>query len=484
MSTINCTTLNASVAVNTANVNVSNTVISVNMECTDLVATGGITTDDLTATGTFTAGNIVANGLSLASLTVDQIATPLLQVDTIAGNLTPDEVIIQSGVTLRANDISGAIQTNFHKDIVMDETVPANIHVPSGSSIYTNSLIPNSGTVITCPNEINTLYLSATNSVITPLLLSLGGPDITVNANLVCANPNILNVDNISSPSANVIIDSSKVLQVQTITPQLSPLVFGGSIESQGNITVDAGATLFTDILNGTSGGAISVNQDFDMLSHDIQHCNAIQINTSNGGGDVQIHSQGGSTQCNALCDSNGDLIANNLSTTFRVGLLRPRYWQSSITLGVIQTTLAATTTVYSLLGSWGTPGGVGYGWTVDSPVTNSWRLTYNGTSSRAVKLCCDMTYSTSAADQFSLAFYKNATISGGNVISTTSVDGSFHRVNNTGLTLPRDSFQCITTVAPNDTFMIGVQAATVAGVVFQAISASWSIEDFSNGAD
>lgn len=561
MTTINCTTLNASVSVNTANVNCSNTVTSNIIDVADITSTGTGTFNNMSVSNTFTTvdqvvtGNLTVDGaISAGSIALTSLTTPLIQVDTIAGDTHPDEVIIQSGVTLRVNDVSASVSTTFHNDIVMDETVPANIHVPSGSSVYTNSLIPNSGTVITCPNEINSLYLSATNSVVTPLLLSAGGPDLTVNANLVINNPNVLSIDNISSPGANVIVDATKVLQVQTITPQIAPLVFGAGIQMQGNVdmnghnitTLDSvsgngivinvlsdldlqgtkamgnATAVQTNFINSTSGGAITVTNDFNMLlhditntdnvqlgslsatnatnilcnnrldmgsdivmgSHDIQTCNAIQINTSNGSGNVQIHSQGGSTQCNVQCDTNGDLIAANQLSTFEVGLFRPRYWESAITAGIVQTTLAATTTVYSLLGSWGTPSSVGYGWTVDSPVADSRRLTYNGTSSRAVKLHCDMTYSTSAPDQFELGFYKNATISGGNVISTSPIDGSFHRINNTGLTLPRNSFHVMALVAPNDTFMIGVQCATVAGVVFQAISASWSVEDFSNGTD
>lgn len=262
---------------------------------------------------------------------------------------------------------------------------------------------------------------------------------------------------------------------------------FSGDLDMNGhNIlnvnTIHVAAITTTGTTIALTGKLNMITNDIDMLSHDIQHCNAIQVNTSNGGGNVQIHSQGGSAQNNVQVNTAGDLIAHNLTSTFLVGLLRPRYWESAITLGSVQTPLAIVSTVYSLLGSWGTA--VGFGWTVDSPVAGSWRLTYNGTSSRVVQLNVDMTYSTSAPDQFEIGFYKNATISGANVISTGPINGSFHRVNNTGLILPRDSFHVMTTVAPNDTFMIGVQCATVAGVVFQAISASWTIEDFSNGTD
>lgn len=439
MTTINCTTLNASVAVNTANVNVSNTVTSNSVDCTDLTSTGSIQAVNIDASGTFTVGNIVASGISIPLINADQITTPLLQVDTIAGNLTPDEIIVQSGVVLRVNDISGAIQTNFHKDIVMDETVPADIHVPAGSTLFTNTLTPNSGTSII-----------------------LGG-DADLSGN------DLLNVNNLFASGLALNLASTINMQGNSIQ----------NINDTQTTTISA-----TNTTNIVCNNRLDMTQDIVMGNHDIQSVNAIQINTNNGGGNVQIHSIGGSAQCNVQVDTNGDLIADNLTSTFQVGLFRPRYWESAITLGVVQTTLAVVSTVYSLLGSWGTPASVGYGWTVDQPVANSWRLTYNGGSNRSVRLQCDMTYSTSAPDQFELGFYKNATISGGNVISTGPIDGSFHRINNTGLTLPRNSFHVITTVAPNDTFMIGVQCATIAGVVFQAISASWSVEDFSNGSD
>lgn len=276
-------------------------------------------------------------------------------------------------------------------------------------------------------------------------------------------------------------IEAISIAQDGTITFNGTPS-FSGDLDMGGNNILNVGDIELASI-TAANGSNFVINDDIIATGHDLA-LNAINVNQGGGGGAVRVHSTSGATVNELRTDNTGQLRSSNALGGYVVGLFRPRFMQSAITAGVTQTPMALNTTVYSLLGDWGTPTGIEFGWTADAPVAGARRVTYNGTTSRMVKISCDMTYSTSAADQFELGFYKNATISGGNVISTGPISGSFHRLNNTGLTLPRNSFHVITSVAANDTFMIGVQCAVNAPLVFQAISASWTVEDFSNGTD
>jgi hypothetical protein len=256
--------------------------------------------------------------------------------------------------------------------------------------------------------------------------------------------------------SGDLNMNGHSILNVLNINGSASTIgILKGLNMSTNNIT-NATSIQTTDITS--NGVGLSVQDNINMNSHDIQSCNAIQINTSNGAGDIQLHSQGGSAQTNLLSKPSGNLIVNNLSTSKTLSVGVPLFAFASGASSP-QSVVISHSLTFTSLQQFGTV--IANGWTKTSNLI----LTYNGTNSQRAffQISMGLTGSTVTLDTVDIAVFINPVINGSNEITGQSdfIQLSKTTISNVGYSCLSGVGTTTNAINTNDTFAIAIRNNT-----------------------
>lgn len=408
MTTVNCNTLNASVEVNTL----------------DLNSTGEATLNIVNATD-LTSGTITATVLNSGDTFVEDLQA--------SGNITVPAGSI-SAININATNIS---ITNF-----------------TSSNIVCDTLTPLSGTVISCPNEINALYLSANNSVVSDLLLPRTGPTITMNGNVTVTGG--IDITGIGNFQNDIDLNNANIANVTNLD------VTTMSANNGANITLNGPLTLIAD------------NVDSQFAS--------IHYNSLSGASALRGHSISGITYNDSTVNDNGDLISTNGLSGASKNLSSLVNYGYSLGPNVVASNLVITTSgAFTVMSGFGTF--YGRNWTKTSNLI----LTYTGNIAQT----CFITASVSVQgtnvliDEIDACVVLNPVINGSNEItsSTDLIQVGRASISSAGYSCISGSLVFQFVVNPNDTVCFALSNNTAIRNI-DYIYNNFTIKMESNGTD